>query len=115
MMKRTAQLKRETKETAVFVKMDLDGSGKSDIDTGVGFFDHMLTLFAFHSGIDLQVKAKGDLHVCDHHLIEDTGIVLGKVLKEAPVMAVPASRWMRRCAVSIWTSAEGAISCITAN
>lgn len=72
-MKRTAQLQRETKETAVFVKMDLDGSGKSDIDTGVGFFDHMLTLFAFHSGIDLQVKAKGDLHVCDHHLIEDTG------------------------------------------
>ena len=83
MMSRIAQLQRDTKETKIFVKLDLDGSGKSDIDTGVGFFDHMLTLFAFHSGIDLEVKAQGDLEVCDHHMIEDTGIVLGKALKEA--------------------------------
>ena len=66
-------------------------SGKSDIDTGVGFFDHMLTLFAFHSGIDLQVKAKGDLHVCDHHLIEDTGIVLGGRSKKRSATARASS------------------------
>lgn len=82
-MKRCAQLKRETKETQIEASLLLDGNGVSDIATGVGFFDHMLTLFAFHAGIDLCVHANGDLDVCDHHLIEDTGIVLGDLLKEA--------------------------------
>lgn len=82
-MKRYAQQKRETKETQIEANLLLDGNGKSDIATGIGFFDHMLTLFAFHAGIDLSVHAKGDLDVCDHHLIEDTGIVLGDLMKEA--------------------------------
>lgn len=80
---RVAKLQRDTKETQIFVQMNLDGSGNSEISTGIGFFDHMLTLFAFHAKIDLIVDAKGDLEVCDHHLIEDTGIVLGKLLLEA--------------------------------
>lgn len=82
-MKRIAQMQRDTKETQIYISMNVDGVGKSDISTGIGFFDHMLTLLAFHARIDLVVKAKGDLYVCDHHLIEDTGIVLGKLFDEA--------------------------------
>lgn len=82
-MKRVAQKERNTKETQIYMAIDLDGSGKSEIDTGIGFFDHMLTLFAFHAKMDLTIQAKGDLHVCDHHLIEDTGILLGELLLEA--------------------------------
>ncbi|NBK97931.1 MAG: imidazoleglycerol-phosphate dehydratase HisB [Erysipelotrichia bacterium] len=82
-MKRVAQAKRDSKETQIEMAIHLDGEGKSEIDTGVGFFDHMLTLFAFHAKIDLIVKAKGDLEVCDHHLVEDTGILLGTLLLEA--------------------------------
>lgn len=82
-MKRVVQAQRDTKETQIYIAMNLDGSGKSEIDTGVAFFDHMLTLFSFHSKIDLTIKAKGDLEVCDHHLVEDTGILLGELLLEA--------------------------------
>ena len=82
-MKRSAQMTRTTKETQIEARLTLEGNGNSDIQTGIGFFDHMLTLFAFHSGMDLYVRAKGDLEVCDHHLIEDTGIVLGELLKQA--------------------------------
>lgn len=82
-MKRVAQAQRDTKETQIYIALNLDGTGKSEIDTGVGFFDHMLTLFSFHSKIDLTIKAKGDLEVCDHHLVEDTGILLGELLLEA--------------------------------
>lgn len=81
--KRTAQLARKTGETSIELKLDLDGRGESEISTGVGFLDHMLTLLAWHSGIDLQVKAEGDLCVDSHHTIEDVGIVLGQALAEA--------------------------------
>ncbi|MBR3358006.1 MAG: imidazoleglycerol-phosphate dehydratase HisB [Solobacterium sp.] len=81
-MTREAKCTRTTKETSIESCLVLEGSGKADIDTGIGFFDHMLELFAFHSGFDLTVKAEGDLDVCDHHTIEDCGIVLGSLLKE---------------------------------
>lgn len=83
MSNRSASKKRVTNETSVELEIDLDGTGKSEIDTGVGFFDHMLNLFAFHSKTDLRVKADGDLNVCDHHTIEDVGITLGEAFKEA--------------------------------
>lgn len=80
---RVSEKTRNTKETKIYVKIDFDGSGQSEIDTGIGFFDHMLNLFAFHSRCNLQVKADGDLNVCDHHTIEDVGITLGLAVKEA--------------------------------
>ena len=80
---RTSQCIRETKETRIQCCLKLDGTGQSKISTGIGFFDHMLELFAFHSSIDLELNAVGDLHVCDHHTIEDCGIVLGECLKNA--------------------------------
>ena len=80
---RTAQACRKTNETDIQCSVCLDGNGNSQIDTGIGFFDHMLTLFSFHSQIDLNLKAKGDLYVCDHHTVEDCGILLGDLVKEA--------------------------------
>ncbi len=80
---RKASASRTTKETTIDLAIQLDGTGASEISTGIGFFDHMLHLFAFHSNIDLTLKASGDLHVCDHHLIEDCGILLGTLFKEA--------------------------------
>ncbi len=74
---------RDTLETKVKVEINLDGTGKSQIDTGVGFLDHMLTLMAFHGKFDLTILAKGDLHVDDHHTIEDIGICLGEAFKNA--------------------------------
>lgn len=79
---RSATQHRTTAETDVFLSIDLDGSGKTDIDTGVGFFDHMLTLFGAHSGFDLTVHAEGD-EADNHHMIEDVGICLGKAFYEA--------------------------------
>ena len=83
MNKRQATLRRETGETRIAATLQLDGSGKSDVHTGVAFFDHMLTLLSKHSLIDLQVQAEGDLSVDYHHTVEDTGIVLGECLKQA--------------------------------
>ncbi len=80
---RYAELERETKETRVQVVLDLDGGTRQDVTTGIGFLDHMLSLFAFHGEINLGVKAEGDLHVDDHHTVEDVGIVLGKAIAEA--------------------------------
>jgi imidazoleglycerol-phosphate dehydratase len=80
---RTAEIDRETKETKIHVSLNLDGSGKTDIDTGIGFLDHMLELMAFHGRFDLSIKAKGDLDVDDHHTVEDCGIALGTAVKEA--------------------------------
>ncbi|MCT4782027.1 MULTISPECIES: imidazoleglycerol-phosphate dehydratase HisB [Exiguobacterium] len=80
---RTAETKRETKETKIELKLDLNGTGQSDIQTGVGFFDHMLTLFAFHSQIDLAVQVEGDTWVDAHHTVEDVGIALGQMILEA--------------------------------
>lgn len=80
---RTAHVHRRTAETDIEVSVDLDGDGKADIGTGLGFFDHMLSQIARHSGIDLTIKVKGDLWVDEHHTIEDTAIVLGAALKKA--------------------------------
>ncbi len=80
---RTASISRETAETNIQVEIDLDGTGAYDNQTGVGFFDHMLDQLARHALMDMRVRAKGDLHVDDHHTVEDTGIALGKALSEA--------------------------------
>lgn len=82
-MSRSASIKRSTSESTIELTLNLDGSGKSNIDTGVGFFDHLLTAFSKHSLIDLDVKATGDLHIDVHHTVEDTAIVLGQALREA--------------------------------
>jgi imidazoleglycerol-phosphate dehydratase len=80
---RKASVKRKTKETDVEVAVDLDGTGTASIATGIGFLDHMLELLARHSRIDLNVKAKGDLHIDQHHTTEDVGIALGQAVKQA--------------------------------
>ena len=82
-VERTSTVSRKTGETDIIVSINLDGTGKADIDTGIGFFDHMLNSFARHGLFDLTVKEKGDLEVDCHHTIEDTGIVLGQAIKEA--------------------------------
>ena len=83
MTSRTATINRRTAETDIQLSLDLDGSGKANIETGVGFFDHMLTLLTKHGLFDLDVKADGDLHVDDHHTVEDVGICLGQAIAEA--------------------------------
>ncbi len=82
-MPRTATIERNTKETKITVSLNLDGTGQSDVHTGIGFFDHMLDGFARHGLFDLTVRAEGDLDVDTHHTVEDTGIVLGKAIREA--------------------------------
>jgi imidazoleglycerol-phosphate dehydratase len=82
-MSRTANIRRETAETKIELRLDLDGTGRAEIATGIGFFDHMLTLLAKHSLIDLSIKADGDLHVDSHHTVEDLGICLGQGLAQA--------------------------------
>lgn len=82
-MERTATVTRDTKETQIRLTLNLDGSGKADISTGIGFFDHMLNSFARHGMFDLTLSVEGDLEVDTHHTIEDTGIVLGRAVKEA--------------------------------
>ena len=93
-MARIAEIARKTKETELQVRIDLDGSGKADIHTGIGFFDHMLDAFARHGLVDLSVTAKGDLHVDGHHTVEDTGIVLGQAIAKA----LGDRAGIRRCA-----------------
>ena len=80
---RQARMSRKTQETDIAIAITLEGSGKVDINTGIGFFDHLLTLFARHAGIDLTVEAEGDLHIDAHHTVEDIGIVLGEVIARA--------------------------------
>lgn len=82
-LKRSGEVVRKTKETDIFVNVDINGKGKAEIDTGIGFFDHMLTALSVHSGISMTVKVKGDLQVDCHHTIEDTGIALGQALAQA--------------------------------
>lgn len=82
-MARKATINRETKETQITVSIDLDGSGTSEVDTGIPFLDHMLTLFSRHGYFDLNVTATGDLEIDEHHTMEDLGIVLGRAIKEA--------------------------------
>lgn len=83
MRRRTALVKRKTRETEISVKLNIDGTGKSKINTGIGLLDHLLELFAFHGFFDLDIAAKGDLKVDIHHTNEDIGIVLGRVFKKA--------------------------------
>ena len=98
-MERTASINRTTKETDIALTLDLDGSGSYQIETGIGFFDHMLSGFAKHGYFDLQLKATGDLYVDGHHTVEDCGIVLGKQsetkreLTDTVILYFP---WMKR-------------------
>lgn len=80
---RKGAISRTTRETAISIQLELDGSGEANISTGIGFFDHMLESFARHSAMDLHVEAKGDLHVDMHHTVEDVGIGIGQALKQA--------------------------------
>lgn len=110
-MMRSASVERRTKETDIAVTVDIDGSGKSDIATGVGFLDHMLDQLARHSLVDLTVKARGDLHIDQHHTTEDVGIVLGQALRQAlgemrgitryADVHLPMDETLTRCAVDI--------------
>ena len=83
MSSRTASVSRKTKETGIEVSVNLDGSGTYNVATGIGFFDHMLEKLSRHSLIDINVKADGDLHIDDHHTVEDTGIALGQAISKA--------------------------------
>lgn len=82
-MPRSAAIRRNTKETQITLRLNLDGRGKSDISTGIPFFDHMLDLVTRHGGFDLRLQAKGDLHVDQHHTVEDVGIALGEAVRAA--------------------------------
>lgn len=90
---RRAEFKRETKETSIELSIDLDGSGNADVNTGIGFFDHMLTHIARHGLFDIKVSARGDLEVDDHHTVEDIGICLGKAFSRAIGTAAGISRF----------------------
>lgn len=82
-MSRIAEIKRTTKETDIKITLNLDGEGKVNVNTGIGFFDHMLTALGVHGGFDLEIETKGDLYVDAHHTVEDTGIVLGQAFAKA--------------------------------
>ena len=82
-MSRTGRVERQTSESKVLVEVDLDGTGRHDISTGVGFYDHMLTAFARHALVDLTVQTEGDVHIDAHHTVEDTAIALGQALRQA--------------------------------
>jgi imidazoleglycerol-phosphate dehydratase len=111
MANRTAEVVRETKETRIRVRVDLDGTGKTEISTGVGFYDHMLESFGRHGGFDLKIETQGDLHIDMHHTVEDTGIVLGQAFKEAcdgfkgirrfGASYIPMDETLTRCAVDL--------------
>ena len=90
---RFAELYRETTETRVQVVLDLDGGTRRDITTGIGFFDHMLQQLAFHGRLDVGLSAEGDLHIDDHHTVEDCGIVLGKAISQALEQGDPIARY----------------------
>ena len=108
---RKATLQRKTKETDIDIEINLDGEGKAEINTGFGFFDHMLTALALHSGIDLKITCKGDLDVDGHHTVEDVGITFGKALSEAlgdkkgierfACAYVPMDEALARCVIDI--------------
>lgn len=108
---RTAEILRETKETRIHVQIDLDGTGKAQVSTGIGFFDHMLDSFARHGGFDLVVEAKGDLHIDFHHTVEDVGIVLGQAVAKAldgyagirrfGHAEIPMDETLSRCAIDL--------------
>jgi imidazoleglycerol-phosphate dehydratase len=108
---RTADIVRDTKETQVRVRLDLDGTGRAAISTNIGFFDHMLESFARHGGFDLEIQTRGDLHIDMHHSVEDTGIVIGQAFKQAldgfkgvrrfGHAYVPMDETLTRCAIDL--------------
>jgi imidazoleglycerol-phosphate dehydratase len=110
-MSRTAEVTRTTRETDLRVRLDLDGRGEARVQTGIGFFDHMLSALARHSLLDLTVEARGDLHVDGHHTVEDTGIVLGQAINQAlgdragirryADAAVPLDEALVRCVIDV--------------
>ena len=107
----TAEVRRAPKETQLRGGLDLDGTGASDISTGIGFFDHMLDGFARHAGVDLEVETRGDLHIDMHHTVEDTGIALGTAMKQAldgfrgvrrfGLAYIPMDETLTRCAIDL--------------
>jgi imidazoleglycerol-phosphate dehydratase len=108
---RTAMIERKTRETEIMVSLDLDGTGDYDIDTGIGFLDHMLESFARHAMLDMKVRAQGDLHIDFHHTTEDTGIVIGQALAKAlgdfkgirrfGEATIPMDETLTRCALDV--------------
>ena len=113
-MERIASITRDTNETQISMSLNLDGSGRGNISTGIGFFDHMLNSFARHGFFDLDLTVKGDLEVDTHHTIEDTGIVLGQAIRKAVgdkrglcAMAPKSCPWMNPWCSVPWTFAEG--------
>ena len=108
---RTAMIERKTRETEIMVSLDLDGTGDYDIDTGIGFLDHMLEGFARHAMLDLKVRAQGDLHIDFHHTTEDTGIVIGQAIARAlgdfkgirrfGEATIPMDETLTRCAIDV--------------
>jgi len=110
-MSRTAEIERNTKETQIRVRLDLDGVGGARVATGIGFFDHMLESFARHGGFDLEVETKGDLHIDMHHTVEDTGIVIGQAFHRAldgfkgirrfGHAYIPMDETLTRCAIDL--------------
>lgn len=108
---RTAMIERKTRETEIMVSLDLDGTGDYDIDTGIGFLDHMLEGFARHAMLDLKVRAQGDLHIDFHHTTEDTGIVIGQAIAKAlgdfkgirrfGEATIPMDETLTRCALDV--------------
>lgn len=106
-MERTASIERNTKETKIVLELNLDGTGKGDISTGIGFFDHMLEGFARHGFFDLKVRIDGDLQVDGHHSVEDCGIVLGRAIREA----VGDKKGMKRFGQCILPMDEALVLC----
>jgi len=110
-MTRSAEVRRDTKETQIRVSLSLDGSGRARVSTGVGFFDHMLESFARHGGFDMEVETQGDLHIDMHHTVEDTGIVIGQAFHKAldgfkgvrrfGHAYVPMDETLTRCAIDL--------------
>ena len=106
-MSRTARIERATKESKVLVELDLDGTGRNQVSTGVGFYDHMLTAFSRHSLVDLTVQTDGDTHIDAHHTVEDTAIALGDALREA----LGDKRGIRRFGDSLVPLDEALVQC----
>ena len=108
---RAATIERKTRETEIFVAIELDGTGDYDVETGIGFFDHMLGAFAKHGAFDLKVRTEGDLHIDMHHTVEDTGIVLGQAVNKAldgfkgirrfGHAYIPMDETLTRCAIDL--------------
>lgn len=108
MKSRTAEVKRATKETQIDLRLKIDGVGEADVQTGVGFFDHMLTLFAKHAVIDLKLRCKGDLEVDAHHTVEDCGIALGQAFLDA----LGDKKGIRRYGMSLMPMDECLARCV---